>query len=131
MIAAFSIFLCAYNFSFVEFPLYHALGPDRSKTKMLKAIGLGMVETCIIYLTCGIIAVYLFGSSISSDIMTNINEETSFVSYLIRISFMVLLACHIPYVFFLGKEGACVVVDEIMTGSMSKSLEQRTRKDAP
>jgi amino acid permease len=64
LIAAFSIFLCAYNFSFIEFPLYHALGPDRSKEKMLKAVGMGMIETMIIYLTCGLFAVYLFGSSI-------------------------------------------------------------------
>ena len=42
-IAAFSVFLCAFNFSFVEFPLYHALGPDRSKEKMMKAIGMGMI----------------------------------------------------------------------------------------
>lgn len=44
---------------------------------------------------------------------------------------MILLACHIPYVFFLGKEGGCVVVDEMMAGSMSKSLEARTKKDTP
>jgi hypothetical protein len=44
---------------------------------------------------------------------------------------MILLACHIPYVFFLGKEGGCVVIDEIIASSMSKSLEARTRKDAP
>ena len=42
-IAAFSVFLCAFNFSFVEFPLYHALGPDRSKEKMMKAIGMGVI----------------------------------------------------------------------------------------
>jgi len=48
---------------------------------------------------------------------------------LIRIAFMILLACHVPYVFFLGKEGACVVVDEIMTKSMSKSLQKRLDPD--
>lgn len=63
LIAAFSIFLCAYNFSFIEFPLYHALGSDRCKEKMLKAVGLGMIETCIIYVSCGMLAVYLFGSN--------------------------------------------------------------------
>lgn len=48
---------------------------------------------------------------------------------MIRIAFMILLACHVPYVFFLGKEGACVVVDEIMTKSMSKSLQKRLDPD--
>lgn len=38
---------------------------------------------------------------------------------------MVLLACHIPYVFFLGKEGGCIVVDEVMRGSTSATLNAR------
>lgn len=130
-IAAFSVFLCAYNFSFIEFPLYHALGPDRCKEKMLKAIGLGMIETTLIYFTCGMLAIYLFGSSISDNVLNNVDAETpaNIVSYIIRFSFMILLACHIPYVFFLGKEGGCIVVDEVMTKSMSLSLEKRVNKD--
>ena len=128
-IAAFSVFLCAYNFSFIEFPLYHALGPDRSKEKMMKAIGMGMIETTIIYMCCGLFAVYLFGSNVQSNVLDNIDSETTVVSYVIRLAFLILLACHVPYVFFLGKEGACIVVDEVMTGSMSKSLEKRTNKD--
>lgn len=128
-VASFSVFLCAYNFSFVEFPLYHALGPDRSKEKMLKAIGMGMIETTLIYASCGMIAIYLFGCSIKDNVLDNLNGETSVISYIIRLSFMILLACHIPYVFFLGKEGGCIVVDELMTKSMSKSLEKRINKE--
>lgn len=30
MVSSFSVFLCAFNFSFAEFPVYHALGPHRS-----------------------------------------------------------------------------------------------------
>jgi amino acid permease len=96
---------------------------------MMKAIGMGMVETTIIYLCCGLFAVYLFGSSVNSNVLYNLDGETTIVSYLIRFSFLILLACHVPYVFFLGKEGACIVVDEVMTGSMSKSLAKRTNKD--
>jgi len=128
-IAAFSVFLCSYNFSFIEFPLYHALGPDRCKEKMLKAVGYGMVESTLIYASCGFLAVYLFGSSVSDNVLDNIDGETSVVSFIIRFSFMILLACHIPYVFFLGKEGGCIVVDEVMTKSMSKSLEKRIMKE--
>lgn len=130
-IAAFSVFLCAYNFSFIEFPLYHALGPDRCKTKMLWAIGLGMVETTLIYMSCGILGVYLFGSVISDNVLENIDGETTVVSFIIRFSFLIVLACHVPYVFFLGKEGACIVVDELMTKSMSKSLQKRMDPDEP
>lgn len=128
-IAAFSVFLCSYNFSFIEFPLYHALGPDRCKEKMLRTIGYGMIETTLIYASCGILAVYLFGSGIQDNVLDNIAGETTVVSYIIRFSFLILLACHIPYVFFLGKEGGCIIIDELMTKSMSISLEKRMNPD--
>lgn len=90
-----------------------------------------MVETTLIYASCGIFGVYLFGSILNENVLENIDGETTLVSYIIRFSFLIVLACHVPYVFFLGKEGACIVVDEVMTKSMSKSLEKRMDPDEP
>lgn len=42
MVSGFSVLLTANNFSFAEFPLYRALGRDRSPEKMMKALGLGV-----------------------------------------------------------------------------------------
>ena len=43
----------------------------------------------------------------------------------IQIAFIVVLFCHIPFLFFAGKEGLCIVVDEIRRNSISKDLETR------
>jgi len=40
---------------------------------MLKAIGYGMIETTLIYLACGLFAVYLFGSNTQSNVLDNID----------------------------------------------------------
>jgi hypothetical protein len=37
--------------------------------------------------------------------------------------FAILLACHIPYLFFSGKEALLIIIDEIMNKSISQQLE--------
>lgn len=41
-----------------------------------------------------------------------------------RVAFAVVVACHVPYIFFYGKEACCIVVDELMNGSTSAQLQQ-------
>lgn len=76
--------------------------------------------TFVIYVSTGILTIYLFGSSIKSNVLVNIADEGGNVlSYLNRIFFAVVIACHVPYVFFYGKEGICIVVDELQNQSTS------------
>jgi len=67
----------------------------------------------IIYLLIAIISIFMFGSSITSDVLDQIDEIDDWESYTIRVAFCVLLACHIPFIFYSGKECWISMVWEI------------------
>lgn len=39
--------------------------------------------------------------------------------------FMIILACHIPYLFFSGKEALLIMIDEVMRESISLTLSKK------
>lgn len=68
----------------------------------------------------------MFGSALKPDVLKNIaSEHTCWESYVLRFAFLIVLGCHIPYIFFAGKEGFLIVVDEIDRRSVSKALEDQ------
>jgi amino acid permease len=121
------ILLCAYGFSQNLFPIYVSL-EDQRTNNALKATGLGLGMSFLIYVSMGILSLYVFGSSIQESVLSNINAATSISSYIIRVMFMIVLACHIPYNFFAAKESCLIMIDEFRHHSMSSALEHTIQK---
>ena len=86
-------------------------------------MGISLGMSFGIYVTLGLICLCMFGGNIDESLLDNVDDETSVESYIIRFSFLLVLACHIPYIFFSGKESLCIIVDEMMRGKMTKALE--------
>ena len=48
-----------------------------------------------------------------------------FEAYIMQIMFLIILACHIPYLFFSGKEALLIIIDETMRRSISLTLSKK------
>ena len=80
-----------------------------------------------IYIAVSIVSIRLFGNTVSSSVLINIGEIRTadgkpWESTVIQISFMIVLMCHIPFMFFAGKEAACIIADELHRKSISRVL---------
>ena len=55
-------------------------------------------------MSTGLGGLFLFGDDLQADFLLNISERDGTISVLCRISYCMILICHIPYFFFMLKE---------------------------
>jgi nicotinamide riboside transporter PnuC len=79
----------------------------------MKAANWTCILVSVIYLTVSFCVIYLFGSKVKVSFLDSLNDLKSWESVVCRVSYLIIVACHIPYVYFACKEAALVIVDEI------------------
>jgi len=86
-----------------------------------------MFLTFSIYIIVAFTAIALFGSNLSSNIMLDI-ENIGPISLIMRIVFLVVIICHVPFTFICAKEGACVALDEAINKTITNHLSGHQSK---
>ena len=125
LVTGFNIIVLAYAYHISLFPTYNSLGANKSNRTGMQAVAIGSGLSLIIYVSLGILSIYTFGSELGTSVLKNVDEEKNVYSYIIRVSFLLVLACHIPYIFFPTKESFLIIVDEAQRSSMTKALQYK------
>jgi len=82
----------------------------------------------LVYLTLGVAGLSIFGSSVTSNILTDLAETNNIVlSYTLRIIFVFVVLFHMPFIFYSGKESFLIVFDEFDRKSLTKVLEEKEK----
>ena len=69
---------------------------------------------------------FVYGSQLEENVHLNVgNMKGRWESYLLRIIFLIVLGCHVPFIFFSGKESVLIFIDEIQRNSISKALQEK------
>lgn len=119
--------MVAYSYQQNVFPVYDAL-KDQSIAGYKAASTWGLIFSIVVYLLVAIMGVALFGTALNSSVLFNFGQVSNskgnpfWESTIIQISFMIVLLCHIPFIFYSGKEGLCIIVDESQRKSISNVL---------
>jgi amino acid permease len=96
---------------------------DSSRTNALGAVKWAINITNIIYISIAFLGVFFFGSAIEESILNNISlQGDDWESYILRVIFLMVLACHIPFIFWSGKESILIIIDEYNRKSISNAL---------
>ena len=119
-ISALSVTCLAYSYQQNIFPIFWEL-KERTYDNYSTASKYAMTLVGAFYLIVGIIGAMMFGHTLKSSVLLNIgiarhfDDPTKgfFEAYISQISFMIVLMCHIPFIFFSGKEALLICVDEI------------------
>ncbi len=74
----------------------------------------------VIYIVLAILYVYSYGSAIFENLLDNMTSKNGYWdTYVLRGSFLVMISCHIPFVFFYGREQFMIIIDELDRKSVS------------
>lgn len=121
---AVAVFMTAYSFQFNLFPVLSSL-KVKTNSNGMRAITLALGLAMAIYIALSILSIYTFGSLLKPDVINNVGEEINheWESVTLRVAFAIVIICHIPYVFFSGKESFLILVDEWDRRSISQDLD--------
>lgn len=129
-ISKFCTIMVAYAYQQNVFPVYDAL-KDQSKKGYAASSGRALIFSIVVYYTVAILGILLFGANIKSSVLLNFGDPIYYnpktgkpfiYCNIIQITFMIVLLCHIPFIFYGGKEGLCIIVDEYKRKSISNVL---------
>ena len=109
-----NIAVTSQGFVIALFPIYSSMKRE-DRPKIMTSVSAGLTFTLSTYTYLSLISISYFGmQNIQSSIFQNIKSEEGIASILLRILFLMIFFCNIPFIFFAGKIALMSVVHQIL-----------------
>ena len=119
MIDCFNIVVTSYGFMINFFPIYSSMR-DKSNGNATSAVTVTLVLCFTLYAFFSTLGFLSFGHEIKPSIFDNLREENSIESIFIRVLFLSIFLCNIPYIFMAGKEFTLTFIYELRERYISR-----------
>ena len=129
-IESFCTIMVAYSYQFNVFPVYDSL-KEQTQKEYSKAQTRALLFSIAVYYAIALLGIFLFGEHVQSSILLSFGDPSYYnpktgkpywQATVIQFAFLIVLLCHIPFIFFGGKEALCILVDELKRRSISNVL---------
>lgn len=109
-----NIAVTSQGFVIALFPIYSSMKRE-DRPRIMTSVSAGLTFTMSTYTYLSLISISYFGmQNIQSSIFQNIKSEEGIASILLRILFLMIFFCNIPFIFFAGKIALMSVVHQIL-----------------
>ncbi len=121
LIDSINIVVASYGFIFNLFPVYICL-QNKTTGTMMNSIKISLSFCLVVYIIFSLLALKTYGDLIDPNIFKHIQEENNVQSAAIRVLFLLIFICHVPFVFFAGKDCLLAMIEEVRNRKLSKAL---------
>ena len=105
-----NIAVASQGFVIALFPIYSSMARD-ARPRVMTSVTIALMFTMSVYTLLSIVSIAYYGQeNIAPSIFTNIEKEEGFASIALRLLFLMIFFCNIPFVFFAGKTALLAVV---------------------
>lgn len=117
-----NITLASYGFVINFFPIYKSI-QSRSNSRGFLSVSMALSGCFVIYITFSLLALKAYGSDIQPNIFENVKMDKEWISIGLRVLFMCIFLCNIPFTFFAGKECFIMLIVEFTERRVSRNLD--------
>ncbi len=110
--------MTAYGFILNFYPIFSQM-EHKSNTNGYLITILAMLFCFSTYMLFSYLALRTYGENLNPNIFENIQLENNMPSYFIRIIFVAIFLCNIPFIFLPGKECMLMMIDEAKNKTIS------------
>ena len=116
-----NISVTSYGFMLNFFPIYSSM-KERNNKNAISSVFLAITFVFLSYGIFAFVAYLSFGLEVSPNIFDNLKQDDGIFSIAIRILFLVIFICNLPFTFLAGKECCLIFIMEYREKIITKQI---------